>query len=146
MLLRSTSILCRAAARSSPRLTSPAFGNGRALFSTSTGGKDDDAEKRAEEAEKERIAREIVYGEGGKPPPMPYKLMFFTAFVFGTYIAYVKFIEEPMDAQKALEWRGGQPATVERAPLPAGAAKRLPDGRVLMQNGSIQPAPPPPSG
>ena len=71
-----------------------------------------------EAAHKEKAARELVYGEGGQPPKMPYATMAFTAFVLGSYVAYVKLIEEPADARALL----AQPQIVED-PLPPGAMK-----------------------
>jgi hypothetical protein len=87
------------------------------------------------EAEKERFARELVYGKGGQPPPWPWKQVVFTALVLGSYIAYVKLVEEPFDQQFEV-------ASVPQGPLPPGAARRLLDGRLLMSDGSIKPAPP----
>ena len=86
-------------------------------------------------AEKDKAARELVFGEGGEPPKMPYPLMAFTACVLGSYVAYVKMIEEPAEQLR-------DAATPPPAPLPDGASKRLPDGRLLMADGSIQSAPP----
>ena len=87
------------------------------------------------DAEKERAAR-VVFGQSGEPPKMPYAQMAFTAFVLGSYVAYVKLIEEPAEEAELLAHP--QPAIV---PLPQGAVKRLPDGRLVMDDGSIQRAP-----
>ena len=84
----------------------------------------------AEEKEKERLARALVYNTAdGQAPRPPYNLMAFTAVVLGLYIAYVKLVEEPADARRD--------ALTKKAPLPATAARHLPDGRLLMRDGSI---------
>jgi hypothetical protein len=104
---------------------------------SASGGKNsiDDEIAQDLEAEKERIARELVYGKGGQPPPWPWKQVIFTALVLGSYVAYVKLVEEPLDRQFEV-------ASVPHGPMPPGASRRLPDGRLLMEDGSIKPAPP----
>jgi hypothetical protein len=93
-----------------------------------------DASKEIPEDREQAVARELVYGEGGEPPKLPYTQVAFTLLVLGTYVAYVKLIEEPAEqAEAAL----ALPEAVV-APLPPGASKRLPDGRLLMADGSIQ--------
>ena len=86
-----------------------------------------------EKAQAEKAALELVYGEGGQPPKMPYAQIGFTAFVLGSYVAYVKLIEEPAEARALL----ANPEVVE-APLPNEATKWLPDGSLLMSDGSIR--------
>ena len=91
----------------------------------------DEKENAAEE--KEKAARELVFGQGGEYPTFPYAQVAFTAFVLGSYVAYVKLIEEPAEAAELLAHP--QPVVV---PLPQGAMKRLPDGRLVMEDGSIR--------
>ena len=80
--------------------------------------------------EAERAARDLVYG-GQQPPPMPWAMMGFTAAVLGSYVAYHYLIELPREhALEAL--------TEPVGPLPPQAHRRLPDGRLLMADGSIQ--------
>lgn len=62
---------------------------------------------------------------------MPWAFMIFTTLVLGAYVSYVKFVEEPAEERAAA-------ALPVVAPLPPGASKRLPDGRLLMADGSIQ--------
>ena len=52
-------------------------------------------------------------------------------------MAYVKMIEEPLDRNWGEITGKPDVATVELGPLPPGASRRLPDGRVLMADGSI---------
>ena len=85
----------------------------------------------ADEA-KLRAARELIHG-AIQPKPMSrlWQLPTFTALVLGSYLFYFYYIEQP----------SYPPEPPAPKPLPAGAAKKLPDGRLLMADGSIHRAP-----
>ena len=69
----------------------------------------------------------------------------FTTVALGAYVAYFYLVEnknrQPQggDAAARPSARAAPPPSTDS--LPAGVARRLPDGRVLMDDGSIQGAP-----
>ena len=71
------------------------------------------------------VAGQLVFNTA--KPRFEWKLPAFTAFVLSSYLAYYYYIEEP----------SLPPEPPPPRPLPKGAVKKLPDGRLLMPDGSI---------
>ena len=84
---------------------------------------------KAADEEKLRVARNLVYGtDAPKSFTSQWKFPAFTAVVLSASLVYFYYIEPMFDP----------PEPLPPPPLPSGAVKRLPDGRLLMGDGSIR--------
>ena len=72
-----------------------------------------------------RAARELIHGSTS--PKLHWQLPAFTAVVLGSYLLYFYYVEQP-----------SYPPEPTPKSLPAGTVRQLPDGRLLMADGSIR--------
>jgi arsenate reductase len=82
----------------------------------------------------------LVHAEARRmlsPGPLRKLPIIFTAIALGAYVAYFYAFEQQTEQQSPVLQSIAQPTSTSAA-LPPGVVKRLPDGRMLMDDGSIQ--------